>query len=121
MIDINNYNDENIFAKILRNEIPCKKILENNEILAFEDINPQAPIHILIIPKKKFCSLKDFTESAEPILMSAIFKAINDITKKFPLKNGYRLVCNTGEDGSQEVPHLHFHILGGRQLGKILP
>ena len=72
MIDINNYNDENIFAKILRNEIPCKKILENNEILAFEDINPQAPIHILIIPKKKFCSLKDFTESAEPILMSAI-------------------------------------------------
>ncbi len=120
MIDITKYNNENIFAKILRGEIPCDKILDNKDVLVFKDINPQAPLHILIIPKKKYCSLNDFSKNADPLTIASIFRAIDQVINSLGIKNGFRLICNTGEDGCQEVPHLHFHILAGKKLGKII-
>ena len=120
MIDITKYNNENIFAKILRGEIPCDKILDNKDVLVFKDINPQAPLYILIIPKKKYCSLYDFSKNADPLTIASIFRAIDQVINSLGIKNGFRLICNTGEDGCQEVPHLHFHILAGKKLGKII-
>ena len=120
MINLNEYNNQNVFAKILRGEIPCDKILENEHVLVFKDINPQAPTHILVIPKRKFCSLLDFSKNADSITMTSIFKTIHEVTEKLKITNGFRLICNTGEDGCQEVPHLHFHILAGKKLGKMI-
>lgn len=102
-----------IFEKIVSGEIPCNKVLENDKFLAFYDINPKAPIHILVIPK--ICT-KDF-ESADSGLLGEISNFIKEVTAKTGLnKNGYRIITNIGEHGGQEVPHLHFHILGGAKL-----
>ncbi len=120
MIDIQNYNDKNIFAKILRNEIPSKKVFENNDVYAFKDINPQAPIHVVIIPKKKFCSLNDFSSSASDETIIAMMRAIRKIAEILDLKDGYRIISNVGLFGGQEVPHFHIHLLGGRPLGRII-
>ena len=111
MIDISNYNKNNVFAKILRNEIDCDKIYENSYVLAFKDIKPLAPIHVLIIPKKEFCSFQDFTESCDDKYLLEFFRSINKIVKKLKLEDGYKLVCNVGTKGGQEVQHLHFHLL----------
>tara|TARA_Y100000589_G_scaffold288580_1_gene290068 strand:+ start:162 stop:530 length:369 start_codon:yes stop_codon:yes gene_type:complete len=120
MIDILNYNNENIFAKILRKEIPSKKVFENDVVYAFEDINPQAPIHILVIPKKPFCSFTDFSKKADAEFMQEFIRSINLIVEELDLKEGYRLITNIGKYGGQEVPHLHFHLLSGKKIGKMV-
>ena len=112
MINIKKYNPDNIFSKIIRKEIPCKKVFENKYVLAFEDINPQAPVHLLIIPKDRFCSLQDFSEKAEDFLIVEVIRSIGQIVNKLSIINGYRIITNIGHDGGQEVPHLHFHLLG---------
>ena len=120
MIDIINYDNDNIFAKILRQEIPSKKVFENKYVYAFEDINPQAPIHILIIPKKSFCSFTDFSKKADSKFIFEFIKSIDLIAEKLELKEGYRLITNIGKHGGQEVPHFHFHLLSGRPIGKMV-
>lgn len=106
-----------IFEKIVSGEIPSKKVLENDEFLAFYDINPKAKIHILAIPK--IC-VKDFQE-ADPIMLGRLASFIQDVVKHIGIdKSGYRIISNIGNDGSQEVPHLHFHILGGEKLNNII-
>ena len=118
------YDDQNIFAKILREEIPCKKIYEDNFILSFYDINPQKKIHALVIPKGKYVDLDDFTQNASPQEMVGLLKGINIVAKKLGISayngKGYRALANVSEDGGQEVPHLHFHLFGGEKIGKMV-
>ena len=121
MVDIRKYNNENIFAKILNGEIPCDKVFENEYVLGFKDINPQAPIHIVVIPKEKFCSFEDFSKHAPSNILTSLIRSIGEIAEKMSLEEGYRIICNTGNNGGQEVPHIHFHLLGGKRLGKIIP
>ena len=121
MVDIEDYNDENVFAKILNSKIPCDKVFENEYVLGFKDINPQAPIHIVVIPKEKFCSFKDFSKHGSVNSLINLMRSIGEIAEKMSLENGYRIICNTGNDGGQEVPHIHFHLLGGKKLGKMIP
>lgn len=105
-----------LFCKIVKKEISADIIYENKSVLAFKDINPQSPVHILVIPKKHISSLNDLQDQDDEIL-SNVFKAIKTITKDLNIeKDGYRVVINTNKNGGQEVQHLHFHILGGRQL-----
>ena len=112
------YDDNNIFAKILRKEIPTEIILENEYAISFKDISPRAPIHILVIPKKKYLKYDDFLQNASKDEILHFFKLLNDLISKFNLENsGYRLITNAGDDANQEVPHLHFHLLGGHNLG----
>ena len=115
------YDDNNIFAKILREEIPCKKVYENECALSFEDINPQAPVHILVIPKGRYLSIADFSEKASDAEIVGLIKAIGETSKKLGLNvDGYRILSNAGTNSNQEVPHLHFHIFGGKNLGRML-
>ena len=118
------YNDNNIFAKILRGEIPCKKIYEDEFVLSFHDINPQKKIHALVIPKGKYTDLDDFCKNASSKEMVGIFKGIEIVSKKLGISieggKGYRALTNIGEDGGQEVPHLHFHLFGGEKVGKMV-
>lgn len=108
--------DENcIFCKIIKGEIPSNKVYEDDEILAFKDINPMAPVHILVIPKKHIESANEITEEDEKVI-GKIFTVIKKLAKDNNLDNGYRIVNNCGEDGGQAVKHLHFHLLGGRKL-----
>ena len=116
------YDPQNIFAKILRNEIPCNKVFENEFAFAFHDIAPQAAVHILVIPKGPFVSFDDFTRKAPPALQQGFFAAIQSIAEQESIvKSGYRLICNHGADSNQEVPHFHMHILAGENLGALLP
>lgn len=109
--------DNCIFCKIIKGEIPSSKVYEDDEILAFKDINPAAPIHILVIPKKHITSLIDIEESDEK-LIGKIYKTINKIAKEQEFdQKGFRVIVNCGEDGGQEVGHLHFHLLAGKKLG----
>ena len=121
MIDIKNYNSENIFAKILKKEIPSDMVYEDEYVFAFNDINPQAPVHILIIPKEQYCSFDDFSKEANDKTICTMIRCIPKITRKLKIENGYRLVTNVGTTGGQEVPHFHIHLLSGGQFGKILP
>jgi histidine triad (HIT) family protein len=115
------YDDDNIFAKILRGEIPCTKVYEDDHTLAFEDINPQAPVHVLVIPKGKYVSMTDFTEQASDAEMGALNRAVLKVVEAKGLKDdGYRILANTGENGLQEVPHLHIHVFGGKPLGPMI-
>ena len=111
--------DENcIFCKIIKGEIPSSKVYEDEEVLAFNDIKPAAPIHVLVIPKKHIASLADMEEVDQKII-SKISKVINEIAEKQGFKEkGYRVIVNCGKDGGQEVGHLHFHLLAGKQLGE---
>ena len=111
--------DENcLFCKIIKGEIPSSKVYEDEEILAFKDINPAAPIHVLVIPKKHIESLAKMEDGDEKII-SKIYKVINEIAEKQGFKeNGYRVIVNCGKDGGQEVEHLHFHLLAGKHLGE---
>ena len=116
------YDKTNIFAKILRGEIPCKRVHEDNYCLAFEDIAPAAPVHILVVPKGEYESFHDFITGASAEFMQGYFASVQTITTKLGLdKNGYRLITNHGADASQSVAHFHVHILGGRSLGGLLP
>ena len=118
------YDDNNIFAKILRNEIPCNKIYEDKFVLSFHDINPQKKIHALIIPKGKYVNLDDFSQNASQDEMVGLLKGINIVAKKLNISadtgKGYRVLANISEDGGQEVPHLHFHLFGGEKIGKMV-
>ena len=106
-----------LFCKIVKGEIPSTKVYEDEEILAFNDINPVAPVHILVIPKKHIVSLNEI-EPEDQMLIGKIFTVIKKIAKEQGFaENGYRVIANCGEDGGQEVKHLHFHILGGKKLG----
>ncbi|MDC0940092.1 HIT domain-containing protein [Candidatus Pelagibacter sp.] len=118
------YNDSNIFAKILRGEIPCNKIYEDDFILSFYDINPQKKIHALIIPKGKYVNLDEFSLNASQEEMVGLIKGINIVAKKLGISTevgrGYRALANISDDGGQEVPHLHFHLFGGEKVGKMV-
>ena len=115
------YDDNNIFAKILRGEIPNQTVYEDDHVLAFNDINPHAPTHILVIPKGKYVSMTDFTTKASPEEITALYRAVGKIIEEKQLdKDGYRTITNTGLNGGQEVPHLHIHILAGKKLGPML-
>ena len=119
-----NYDKNNIFAKILRGEIPCKKIYEDEFILSFYDINPQKKIHALVIPKGKYVNLDDFSEKASNDEIVGLLKGINIVAKKLKISinigKGYRTLTNISEHGGQEVPHLHFHLFGGEKVGKMV-
>jgi histidine triad (HIT) family protein len=115
------YDDNNIFARILRGEIPCQKIYEDAHTLAFDDISPKAPTHTLVIPKGKYVSMADFAAKASDAEAGALMRAIHAVAEaKGVAGAGYRLLVNNGADAHQEVPHLHFHVLGGRPLGGLL-
>ena len=119
------YDKNNIFAKILRGEIPCKKIYENEYILSFYDINPQKKVHALVIPKGEYTDLDDFSSRASEKEISELIKGISLVAKKLGVSlsnngKGYRSLVNIGEHGGQEVPHLHFHLFGGEKVGKMV-
>jgi diadenosine tetraphosphate (Ap4A) HIT family hydrolase len=112
------YDQNNVFAKILRGELPAEKVYEDEYVLAFKDIHPAAPIHVLVIPKKPYCSFEEFITQASIQETSFFWKGVHETVKILDIsKNGYRLVANTGPNSGQEVPHLHVHILAGRFLG----
>ena len=119
------YNKNNIFAKILKGEIPCKKIYEDEYVLSFYDINPQKKIHALVIPKGEYINLDDFSSKASIEEIVGLIKGITIVAKKIGVSDlvkggGYRSLVNTGNNGGQEVPHLHFHIFGGEKIGKMV-
>ena len=118
------YDDNNIFAKILREEIPCNKIYEDKFVLSFYDINPQKKIHALIIPKGRYINLDDFSEKASEEEVVGLIKGINIVAKKLGIASGighgYRALANINDHGGQEVPHLHFHLFGGERIGKMV-
>lgn len=106
---------ETIFSKIIRKEIPAKIVLESESVLAFHDVNPQAPVHVLIIPKKPIVSLAS-AEPKDQMLLGELLLCAEKLAKQLALEDGYRVVINTGEGGGQSVFHLHLHLLGGRQM-----
>ena len=115
------YDPQNIFAKILREEIPCKKVYEDEWSLAFHDINPQADVHILVIPKGAYVSWDDFSAKAPAEEIAGFVRAVGHVAREQGLVSpGYRLLGNVGHNGGQEVPHLHVHLFGGRPLGPML-
>ncbi|WP_303807870.1 histidine triad nucleotide-binding protein [Sandarakinorhabdus limnophila] len=118
---LGSYDDNNIFARILRGEIPCKRVHETPHALAFHDINPQAPIHVLVIPKGPYRSWADFSATASEAEMAGFVRAVGEVAKLLGLEEpGYRLLANAGVNAHQEVPHLHVHIFGGKALGPML-
>lgn len=115
------YDQDNIFARILRGEIPCDKVYEDEFALAFRDINPQAPVHVLIIPKGAYISSDDFTEKASPEELAGFLRAVGHVARELGVADsGYRILANTGRDGHQEVPHFHVHLFGGASLGRMI-
>jgi histidine triad (HIT) family protein len=115
------YDKNNIFAKILRGEISCKKVYEDKFVLAFEDINPQTKIHVLVIPKGEYVNMDDFSKNAKSIEIEGLIRGIGIVSAMLGVdKTGYRYLGNNGIDAGQEVPHLHFHIFGGEKIGKMI-
>jgi len=115
------YDPSNVFARILRGEIPCRKVYEDEHALAFHDINPQAPVHVLVIPKAAFVSSADFHSGAPAETVAGFWRAVGAVARELGLESaGYRLLANMGMDGGQEVPHFHVHIFGGRPLGRMV-
>lgn len=115
------YDENNIFAKILRGEIPARKVYEDEHALAFHDVNPQAPVHVLIIPKGPFVSLADFQADAPDAMIVGFWRAVGKVARELGLEEGgYRVLANAGPDSHQEVPHLHVHLFAGRPLGPML-
>ncbi len=115
------YDPNNIFAKILRGEIPCAKVYEDEHTLAFNDIHPRAPVHVLVIPKGAYVSMDDFAANASDAEIAALFRTVRRVAEmKGVTEAGWRMLANIGSDGGQEVPHLHLHIFGGRPLGPML-
>ena len=118
------YNNNNIFAKILRGEVPCDKIYEDEYVLSFHDINPQKKIHALVIPKGEYVDLNDFIKNANQDEMVGLLKGINIVSQKLNMSadngRGYRVLTNISEHGGQEVLHLHFHLFGGEKVGKMV-
>ncbi|MDB5371518.1 MAG: histidine triad nucleotide-binding protein [Belnapia sp.] len=116
------YDPANIFARILRGEIPCKRVREDDHALAFHDINPQAPVHVLVIPKGSWVSAADFHASAPAEAIAGFWRLVGAVAAELGLEErGYRILSNMGEDAGQEVAHFHVHIFGGRRLGRMVP
>lgn len=116
------YDDQNVFAKILRGEIPCNKVYEDDHALAFHDIAPQAPVHVLVIPKGAYRSMADFSALASAEEIAGFFRAVGHVARVLGLDEpGYRFISNHGADALQEVPHLHVHIFGGRVFRGMVP
>ena len=119
------YDQNNIFAKILRGEIPCDKVYESDHALAFKDINPQAKVHVLVIPKGAYVNMDDFSQNASSEEITGLIRALGEVAKivgvsEYTSGKGYRYIGNNGSDGGQEVPHLHFHIVDGEPLGRMI-
>lgn len=115
------YDTDNIFAKILRGEVPCDKVYEDDFVLAFNDIQPQRSVHVLVIPKGSYQDMNAFAATASDAEIAGYVRAIGTIAKQLGVDaDGYRLIANTGENGHQEVPHLHFHLVGGEKSGPML-
>ena len=115
------YDDSNIFARILRGEIPARRVYEDEFALAFHDISPQAPTHVLVIPKGAYVSWDDFSERASDAEIAGFIRAVGKVARDQGLvAPGYRLLANIGQDGHQEIPHLHVHIFAGKKLGPML-
>jgi len=116
------YDKSNIFARVLRGEVPCNKVYEDEHVLAFHDINPQTPTHVLVIPKGEYVSLDDFSEKASSAEIAALVRALGHIAREQGVvESGYRVLANSGRAAHQEVPHFHVHLFGGRDLGGMLP
>jgi diadenosine tetraphosphate (Ap4A) HIT family hydrolase len=116
------YDRSNIFARILRGEIPFNKVYEDAHVLAFHDINPQSPTHVLVIPKGEYVSFDDFSQNASPEEIAALIRAVGQIAREQGVaETGYRILANTGPAAHQEVQHFHVHLFGGRDLGGMLP
>jgi diadenosine tetraphosphate (Ap4A) HIT family hydrolase len=116
------YDPSNVFARILRGEIPSKKIHDDDFALAFHDIAPQAPVHALVIPKGAYVSHADFSANATEAEIAGFWRAVGKVARELGLEaTGYRILSNMGEDGGQEVPHFHVHIFGGRRIGRMVP
>lgn len=115
------YDPNNVFAKILRGEIPCDKVFEDEWAMAFHDINPQAPLHLLVVPKGAYVSWDDFSEKASAEEIAGLIRAVGQVAREAGLVDpGYRVLANIGQHGHQEVPHLHVHLFGGRQFGTMI-
>src|SRR5579863_2717419 len=115
------YDRNNVFARILRGELPCAKVYEDEHVLAFRDINPQAPTHVILIPKGEYVSADDFAQTASDTELAAFFRAIARVAHAEGVADsGYRILANHGEAAHQEVPHFHLHLFGGRDLGPML-
>ena len=120
------YDEQNIFARILRGEIPCNKALETEHAFAFHDIQPQAPVHVLVVPKGPYVNIDHFAEAASDAEIADFTRAVARVAREAGVAetaggHGYRLIVNTGPDGRQDVPHFHIHIAGGERLGRMLP
>ncbi|MBS1301098.1 HIT domain-containing protein [Loktanella sp. SALINAS62] len=115
------YDDQNIFARILRGEIPNKTVFENDHALAFHDIEPQAPVHVLIVPKGPYMSFDHFADAASADEQVGFMQAVAEVCRITGVTDGFRAIANTRTHGVQDVPHFHLHILGGTQLGRMLP
>ncbi len=116
------YDPQNVFARILRGEIPCRKLFEDDYALAFHDINPQAPVHVLVIPKGEYVSIADFSARATDAEIVGFWRAVGRVARDLGLESsGYRILSNMGPNAHQEVPHFHVHVFGGRALGRMLP
>lgn len=116
------YDPNNIFARIIRGEVPCKKVYEDDFAFAFHDIKPEAPVHVLVLPKGEYISFDDFARGAPPELFQGFFAAIQKVAQQLGVvESGYRLITNHGADASQSVFHFHVHILAGKPLGGLLP
>ena len=115
------YDTDNVFAKILRGEIPCETIYEDEFAIAFDDINPQSPVHVLVLPKGEYVSMDDFTANASDAEIAGFFRAVGAVARQLGVVgNGYRILANHGRDAHQEVPHFHIHIFAGRDLGPMI-
>ncbi|MGO1119570.1 histidine triad nucleotide-binding protein [Rhodovibrionaceae bacterium A322] len=115
------YDDQNIFAKILRGEIPCNKVYEDDFALAFHDIAPQAPTHVLVIPKGPYVSADDFSATASDAEIAGFFRAVGKVARDLgAVEAGYRILANHGADAHQEVPHFHMHVFAGKDLGRMI-
>ncbi len=115
------YDDQNIFARILRNEIPSRRVYEDEWAVAFHDIAPQAPVHVLVIPRGRYVALTDFTAMASDAEIAGFFRAVANVARELELEQpGYRVLSNMGMHSGQEVPHLHVHLFGGAPLGPML-
>lgn len=116
------YDTQNIFAKIIRGDIPCNKVYEDDFAFAFHDIKPEAPVHVLVLPKGEFVSFNDFSQRASPQMVAGFLTAIQNVSAQLGVvESGYRLITNHGADASQSVFHFHVHILAGKAMGGLVP
>ena len=115
------YDTDNVFAKILRGEIPCETIYDDEFAIAFDDISPQSPVHVLVLPKGEYVSMDDFTANASDAEIAGFFRAVGAVARQVDVVgSGYRTLANHGRDAHQEVPHFHIHIFAGRDLGPMI-